>query len=115
MRAGIITGSGAFGLPSSDSIYGNGCLSLMVKLLASVAAMLSVAAASSRPSESFGAQRASDATQSVAVTGAPSCHARPSRRVNAQVRPSGDVVKRSTICGWMVPARSIANSVSKTW
>ena len=40
------------------------------------------------PIESRADQRFSEATQSSAVTGAPSCHSSPSRRVNDQVRPS---------------------------
>ena len=87
--AGIITGSGALGLPSTSSSNGNGCFSTSLKVLASVAASWSVSAISILPSGSRTDQRLSEATQSSAVTGLPSCHLRPSRSVNVQVSLSG--------------------------
>ena len=44
-------------------------------------------------------QRLIDAMQSSAVTGAPSCHSRPSRSVKVQVSLSALISWRSTICG----------------
>ena len=57
-------------------------------------------------------QRLSEATQSSAVTGAPSCHSRPSRSVKVQVSLSSLTVQVSTICGLTCRLRSSANSVS---
>jgi hypothetical protein len=113
-RSGIITGSGALGLPSTCSSSGKGSFSTSVKLRASVASIDAVAASSMRPSGSRGAQRRSDSTHSAAVTGAPSCHLRPSRRRKRQVRRSVEVSHASTICGLIWPRSSMANSVSKT-
>ena len=44
------------------------------------------------PIESLAPQRLIEATQSSAVTGLPSCHSRPSRRVKVQVSLSGETV-----------------------
>ncbi len=57
-------------------------------------------------------QRFSDATQSSAVTGVPSCHSSRSRRVKVQVRPSSLTDQRSTICGFGWNFSSIEKSVS---
>ena len=57
-------------------------------------------------------QRRIEATQSAAVTGAPSCHASPSRSRNVQVIPSSDTSQVSTICGCTLNPASTANSVS---
>ena len=65
------------------------------------------------PTASLAAQRLSEATQSSAVTGAPSCHFRPSRRVNEYFIASLLTVYLSTICGWSFRLPSSANSVSK--
>ena len=64
------------------------------------------------PSASRTPQRLSEATQSSAVTGWPSCHSRPSRRVKVQVSLSAEVSYLSTICGRMFSCSSLANSVS---
>ena len=113
-RSGIITGSGALGLPSTSSISGKGCFSAMRKLRASVASIDAVAASSMRPSGSRGAQRRSERTHSAAVTGAPSCQASPSRRRKSQVSRSAETSQASTICGRIAPCPSMAKSVSKT-
>jgi hypothetical protein len=64
------------------------------------------------PMPSRALQRCSEAMQSSAVTGAPSCHSSPSRSVNVQVSLSGLTFHVSTICGWTCRLRSSANSVS---
>ena len=115
MRAGIIAGTGAFGLPSTCSISGKGFFRVMVMVLAPFAAISAPAASSIRPRLSRGAQRLSDATQSAAVTGAPSWKRSPSRSANRQVSPSAETSCASTICGWIAPASSWANRVSQMW
>ena len=67
---------------------------------------------SSVPDTSFAPQRLIDATQSAAVTGAPSCHFSPSRSVNVYFFLSGDSVQVSIICGLTWPLESTANRVS---
>ena len=57
-------------------------------------------------------QRLSEATQSSAVTGLPSCHSSPSRRVKVHSVLSGETSYLSTICGLNALFSSIANSVS---
>ena len=113
-RSGSMTGSGAFGLPSTSSKSGNGSLRTSLKVLASTASSEAMSASSILPSESRPAHRFSEDTQSAAVTGVPSCHLRPSRKVKVQVSLSGLVCQLSTICGLISPASFIANSVSKT-
>jgi hypothetical protein len=82
-RAGMMNGTLLDGLPSASSTMPNGSFSSSTKLFLSVACSLPVAASISLPSGSFLPQRSSEATQSSAVTGAPSWKRRPSRRVNA--------------------------------
>ena len=88
-RAGIMTGNGALGLPSTSSSSGKGCFSTSLKVLASAASSDAVSAISILPSGSRTDQRLSEATQSSAVTGLPSCHLRPSRSTKVQVSLSG--------------------------
>lgn len=114
MRSGIIAGTGALGLPSTSSISGKGSRNTILKLRSSTASIPVTAAISILPSASPRAQRLSEATQSEALTGAPSCQTRPSRSLNCQLRPSDAVENVSTIWGRIVPAMSIENSVSKT-
>ncbi len=64
------------------------------------------------PIESLAPQRLIEAMQSSAVTGLPSCHSRPSRRVKVQVSLSGETSHLSTICGLTWSFSSSANSVS---
>ncbi len=113
-RAGIITGSGALGLPSTSRSSGNGCFSTNLMVFGFVASSVSVSAISILPSGSRTDQRLSEATQSSAVTGLPSCHFRPSRSTKVQVSLSGLLSKLSTICGLISPLSFIAKSVSKT-
>ncbi len=87
--AGIITGNGALGLPSTSSSSGKGCFSTSFRVLASEASSEAVSAISILPSGSRIAQRLSEATQSSAVTRLPSCHLRSSRSTNVQVSLSG--------------------------
>lgn len=115
MRAGRMNGTGAFGFPSTCSISGNGRSRPMVNARALFAVKRAPADSSMRPSPSFGAQRCRDATQSAAVTAAPSWNSSPSRNVNRHVNPSGDASCASTIWGRIAPDPSIANSVSNTW
>jgi len=114
MRAGIITGRGALGLPSTSSISGNGSLRASLKILASTASSEIVSAISILPSGSRTDQRLSEATQSAAVTAAPSCHFRPSRNLKLQLSLSADTSQLSTICGLISPFSFMANSMSKT-
>ena len=64
------------------------------------------------PIESLAPQRLIEATQSSAVTGLPSCHSSPSRKVKVQVSLSGETSHLSTICGLTSNLSSRANSVS---
>ena len=88
-RAGIMTGNGALGLPRTSSSSGKGCFSTSLRVLASAASSDAVSAISILPSGSRTDQRLSEATQSSAVTGLPSCHLRPSRSTNVQLSLSG--------------------------
>src|SRR5215470_13392422 len=114
MRAGIITGNGALGLPSTSSISGNGSFSANLNVRASVASSKPVSAISILPSGSRTDQRLSEATQSAAVTAVPSCHLRPSRNLKLQLSLSADASQLSTICGLISPCSFMANSMSKT-
>ena len=111
-RSGSMKGTGAFGLPSTSSTSGNGSLRVSTNVRASFTSSDWVEAISRRPMASRGAQRLREATQSVAVTGPPSCQRKPSRSWKVQVRRSEELSKRSTICGRIAPLSSIANSVS---
>ena len=113
-RSGIMTGNGAFGLPSTSSNSGNGSLRTSLNVFASTASSDTVAASNILPRASRPPQRLSEATQSAAVTGAPSCHFNPSRRTKVQVSLSALLCQVSTICGLISPASFMANSVSNT-
>ena len=80
-RLGIMNGTLELGLPSAGSRSPVGSLSLISIVLASVAATAATKVMSFWPTTSRAAQRLIEATQSSAVTGWPSCHLRPSRRV----------------------------------
>jgi len=69
------------GLPSASRISGNGDLSAIVKVFSSTARISPTASISFCPSVSRLPQRSSEATQSAARTGAPSCHFSPSRNM----------------------------------
>ena len=89
-----------------------GALSWIWKVLGSTALISLTLVHSIWPSGSRTAQRLSEGTTSSDVTGAPSCHSSPSRRVKVQVSLSSDVVHLSTICGLTCRLPSIENSVS---
>ena len=80
----------------------------MAKVLASTTSMLATKDISFWPVASFAAQRLIEATQSSAVTGWPSCQARPSRSVKVWVSLSADTSYLSTICGLISPFASVA-------
>ena len=80
-RFGIMNGTFEDGLPSAKMSRPVCSLSLTVKVFASPTVIVSTKVITFWPSESFAAQRLIEATQSSAVTGAPSCQARPSRSV----------------------------------
>ena len=84
----------------------------MVKVFGSLAVIESTNDITFWPSESLAAQRLIEATQSSAVTGLPSCHSRPSRRVKVQVSLSAETSYLSTICGCGLRSASTENSVS---
>ena len=85
-----------------------------MNVLASTGSSETVSASNILPSASRAPQRLSEATQSSAVTGVPSCHLRPSRRTNVHVSLSALLCQVSTICGLISPALFIANKVSNT-
>ena len=111
-RLGIMNGTATDGLPSACSIGPNFSLSTIWKVLSSTTLYSEMKAASFTPIESLALQRFSEATQSSAFTGLPSCHSSPSRRVKLQTSPSSLVFQVSTICGLTSKFASIANSVS---
>ena len=109
---GIMKGTFELGLPSESSTRPYGSLSSMVKVLASTALKSLTKSMSFWAMVSRLPQRLSEATQSSAVTGLPSCHASPSRRVKVHSILSAETVYLSTICGLTALFSSIANSVS---
>ena len=84
-RLGIMKGTLEDGLPRPNSTRPVGDLSFMTKVLASLTSRASTNVISFWPVESLAAQRLMDATQSSAVTAAPSCHRSPSRNVKVWV------------------------------
>ena len=70
------------GLASDSSTRAKGSFSFSVMVRSSVASRLKVKSMSVWPMFSILLQRLSEATQSSAVTGLPSCHLNPSRSVN---------------------------------
>ena len=113
-RAGIMNGTCAAGLPIASMTKPKGRDSSSTKVRWSTTRSARVAAISRRPIPSRRPQRFSEATQSSAVTGVPSCHSSPGRSVKVQVRRSSLACQDSSICGRYSPASSIAISVSKT-
>src|SRR5262245_55194642 len=111
-RLGIMNGTFEEGLPRPSSTKPVGDLSCMTKVLSFLTVRLSTKVISFWPVESLTAQRLIEATQSSAVTGAPSCHKRPSRRVKVCVSWSPDTSYCPTICGLTSPFSSVANKVS---
>ena len=80
-RLGIMKGTLALGLPRAGSRSPVGSFSLISKVRASLASTAATKVMTFWPKVSRAAQRLIEATQSSAVTGWPSCHLRPSRRV----------------------------------
>ena len=113
-RAGMMKDGLAEGLPSASSTRPNGVSRSMVNVFASTGAILLTAAIISRPSaESRAPQRLSEATQSSAVTAAPSWNFSPSRKVKEYFIASFETVYLSTICGLILKFASRPKSVSK--
>ena len=112
MRSGIMNGTLDDGLPSASITRPNGCFSVSVKVRSLTTSSEASSRITSVPDTSFAPQRLIDATQSAAVTGAPSCHFRPWRSVNVYVFLSGESVYVSIICGLTWPLESTENSVS---
>ena len=102
------------GLPIASITWLKGSRSSSTKLRASTTRKPLAMAIMRLPSPSRLPQRFSEATQSSAVTGWPSCHSSPGRRVKVQVSRSSLTCQPSSICGRYSPALSIAISVSKT-
>ena len=89
-----------------------GLFSFSVKLRSSTASSEAVYSRSLAPAVSRAIQRFSEATTSREVTGCPSWNFSPSRRWKLQVRLSGEVSNRSTICGFGWSCESQEKSVS---
>ena len=105
-RLGIMKGTLEDGLPSAVSTSPVGSFSFSTKVFASFTSRLATKENSFWPSASFLLQRLSEATQSSAVTGWPSCQVRPSRKVKVCVSWSADTSYFSTICGLTTPCSS---------
>jgi hypothetical protein len=81
-RAGMISIGERLGLASVSRTMPKGSLSTSRKVRASSASIEATAGARRSPVGSRRMKRRTEATQSSAVTGAPSCHCRPSRSRN---------------------------------
>ena len=113
-RLGIMKGTFADGLPRDSSTRPYGSFIFILKVLASTASKPVTEASIFWPIELRAPQRLIDWMQSSDVTGAPSLHTRPSRKVKVQVSLSGETSHLSTISGWTCSFSSSANSVSHT-
>ena len=111
-RAGIMTQGLAEALPSDSRTRPKGVSSSRTKVFLSTDASLPSDFAMSCPTASRAANRLMESTQSSAVTGWPSCHLSPSRRMKDHFRLSALVVYLSTICGCMRMLASGAKSMS---
>ena len=100
------------GLPSEASTSPYGSFRIIWKVLASTALKSFTKSMSFRPMASRAPQRLIEAMQSSDVTGVPSCHSSPSRKVKVQTVLSADTSYLSTICGFTSLFSSDANSVS---
>ena len=109
---GIMNGTFEEGLPSESSTRPYGSFSTIWKVLASTALNSLTKSMSFRPMASRLPQRWIEAMQSSEVTGLPSCHSSPSRRVKVHTVLSGETSYLSTICGLTALLSSDANSVS---
>ena len=111
-RLGIMNGTLELGLPSADRTRPVCSLRTMRNVRGSTTAISFTKLMSFCPIESFAPQRLIEAAQSSAVTGVPSCQARPSRRVSVYVSLSALTSYLSSICGRISPFASVAKSVS---
>ena len=109
---GIMNGTLDDCLASESSTRPYGSLSFRVKVLASTGFISATNSISFWPIESRAAQRLSETTQSSAVTGWPSCHSNPSRRVKVHSVLSAETSYLSTICGFTSFFSSVENNVS---
>ncbi len=112
MRLGIMKAWFDEDLPSDSMTRPYGSFSTILIVLASGALSSATSLISFWPMPSLAPQRLIEATQSSPVTGWPSCHSSPSRRVKVQVSLSGETVHLSTICGFTSSFSSTAKSVS---
>jgi hypothetical protein len=99
MYSGMMKGTGPFGRPSTPRIRGKGSVGAIDNWRVSSARIFRMPVSSIRSRLSHGAQRRREAMQSAAVTGAPLCKVRPSRRVKRHSSPSLDPAWPSTIFG----------------
>ena len=81
-RLGRMKGADVEGLASARSARSVGCVMTKRRRRASSASRRSVNLSSFWPMASMAAQRRIEATQSSAVTGWPSCHVKPTRKVS---------------------------------
>eukprot|EP01085_Mycamoeba_gemmipara_P002219 Mycagemm_TRINITY_DN10042_c0_g1::TRINITY_DN10042_c0_g1_i1::g.2219::m.2219 type:complete len:108 gc:universal TRINITY_DN10042_c0_g1_i1:480-803(+) len=100
------------GLPSESRTRPYGSFSTIWKVLPSTCLNSFTKSMSFWPIASRAPQRLIEAMQSSAVTGLPSCHSRPSRKVKVHTVLSGETSYFSTICGLTALFSSTANSVS---
>jgi len=112
IRLGIMNGTFDDGLPSDSSTRPYGSFSFMVNVLSFCAFSSTTKSISFWPIGSRAPQRLKEATQSSAVTGLPSCHSSPSRKVKVHSVLSADTSCLSTICGLTALFSSVANNVS---
>ncbi len=98
-RLGIMKATLPPVLPSDSITRPNGSRSTILMVLSSGAVSSATKDNSVWPVESRAPQRRIEATQSAPVTGVPSCHSSPSRRVKVYVSLSGETSHLSTICG----------------
>src|SRR3979409_1559566 len=97
---GIMKGTCDDGLPSESSTRPYGSFRIIWKVLASTALKSFTKSMSFWPMASRAPQRLIEAMQSSEVTGLPSCHSSPSRRVKVHSVFSGETSYLSTICGF---------------
>src|SRR6478735_3779997 len=96
------------GLPSDSSTRPYGSFIFILKVLGSTTSKSTTEPIIFWPIESRAAQRLIEAMQSSDVTGLPSVHSRPSRKVKVQVSLSGETSYLSTIWGFTANLSSMA-------
>ena len=111
-RLGMISSGMDDERASDASIRPNGSFSAISKVLSSIAFISLMNLANTPPTTSLSVQRLIEGMTSAVVTAAPSCHLRPSRRVNVQVSLSSLIFQVSTICGCGLSLSSSAKSWS---